>query len=85
MKWSKGVHQISFKSNSKSHGYDAIGISTNIEKLCEETGWYTQRANAANPVIYVKNGELMTGYPIDNFLATGNQARINGLSLNDCN
>ena len=61
IKWSKGIHQISLKSNSKSHGYDAIGMSIIIEKLCEEmlTEWYTHRVNSANSVIYLKNGELI--------------------------
>ena len=46
LKWKQGmIHQISFKSNSTAHKNDGIGISTNIEKLCEKAGWYGHRLN----------------------------------------
>ena len=36
---------------------------TNIEKLCEKTVWYTERAHAANSLLYVKNRSWTAGHP----------------------
>ena len=64
IKWCKGeIHQISFKSYTMSHARAPIGISTNITKLCEETGWYSSRADCVDAQIFVKNGSSFTSSP----------------------
>ena len=81
IKWGKGeIHQISFKSNTKAHGWDAVGISTNIEKLCEKTGWFTDRVEATNSIAFVRNGGSILSWPID--LRYDTQSRI--LKADDC-
>ena len=58
LKWKKGIHQISFKSNTKAHADDAWGIITNISKVCDDYGWFYIKSDKSDGEIigYTMNG-----------------------------